>query len=130
MKLARANIIIAGALAEAGRCGAMPLAVVVLDAGGHLVAAQRQDGASLYRIEIARGKAIGALGMGADSAVLAERAKANPVFFQSVAAATGGLVLSPGGVLIQADGEVIGAIGISGDTGEIDAVCAKAGIDA
>lgn len=126
-----ANAILAGALAEAARLDAKPLGVVVLDAGGHPIAFQRQDGASLFRLDIARGKATGALGMGADSALLAERAKANPIFFASVSNAThGALVLSAGGVLVRRDGDIIGAVGISGDTSEIDAACAAAGIRA
>jgi len=107
-----------------------PLAVVVLDAGAHPVAFARQDGASLFRFDIAKAKATGALGMGSDTRILAARAANNPIFFQSVVAATGGrLALSPGGVLIRnVEGAVIGAVGISGDTGEVDEACAQAGI--
>jgi uncharacterized protein GlcG (DUF336 family) len=107
-----------------------PLAVVVLDAGAHPVAFARQDGASLFRFDIAKAKATGALGMGSDTRILAARAANNPIFFQSVVAATGGrLALSPGGVLIRnEEGAVIGAVGISGDTGEVDEACAQAGI--
>ena len=73
--------------------------------------------------------------MGADTRILATRAAANPVFFQSIAAATGRLALSPGGVLIRdvdgaARGAVLGAVGISGDTGDCDEACALAGIRA
>ena len=129
LSLHQANAIVAGALAEAEARRAKPLGVAVLDAGGNLIVFQRQDGASLFRFAIARGKAMGALGMGADSAVLAERAKHYPVFFGSVATATdGAMVLSAGGVLILADGAPIGAIGISGDTPDVDAACAAVGI--
>lgn len=129
LSLDLANAVLAGALAEAAARGAKPLGAIVLDAGGHPIAFQRQDGASLFRFDIARGKALGALGMGADSGVLAERARANPVFFGSVAAATGGaMVLSAGGVLILRGGAILGAIGVSGDAPEVDAACAVAGI--
>lgn len=130
--LAQAQAIVSGALAEARGRGAKPLAVIVLDAGAHPVAFAREDGASLFRIDIARAKATGAVGMDADTAVLAERAKGNPVFFQSVSVAVDGrIAFSPGGVVIRdASGLVIGAVGISGDTGECDADCAKAGIRA
>lgn len=121
-----------GALAHGMTLGAKPLAVVILDAGGHPVAFARQDGASLFRFDIARAKALGAVGMGADTRTLAARAKDNPAFFQSVSAAVGGAIAySPGGVLIRgAEGEIRGAIGISGDTGDCDEACAVAGIAA
>lgn len=128
--LAQARTIIDTALAQPRGDNAPALAVVVLDAGAHPVAFVRQDGASLFRFDIARAKATGALGMGADTRVIAGRAANNPAFFQSVVAVTGGqLALSPGGVLIRdLEGAVIGAVGISGDTGDCDEVCAIAGI--
>ncbi|MET0366093.1 MAG: heme-binding protein [Sphingobium sp.] len=130
ISLVQARAIIDGALAEARHRKAQPLAVVVLDAGAHPVAFAREDGASLFRFDIARAKATGALGMGADTRVIAARAAQNPVFFQSVVAVTGGqIALSPGGILIRAtDGTLVGAVGISGDTGDCDEACAGAGI--
>jgi uncharacterized protein GlcG (DUF336 family) len=131
LPLASARAIIDAALAKGRDDGAQPLAVVVLDAGAHLVACVREDGASLFRFDIAKAKATGALGMGSDTRVIAARAANNPIFFQSVAAVTGQLALSPGGVLIRdVEGTVIGAVGISGDTGDCDEVCAIAGIRA
>lgn len=131
MTLALARAILDGALAYARAEGLQPLAVVVLDAGGHPVVMAREDGASLFRHDIARAKAMGALGMGADTRVLAERAQGNPTFFQSVATAVGGAIaFSPGGVLVRdAAGAILGAVGISGDTGERDEACARAGIE-
>lgn len=124
--------IVAGTLAKARALGAKPLAVVVLDAGGHPVAMAREDGATFYRERIATSKARGALGMGADTRELAQRAAGNPVFFQSVAVAVGGdIAFSPGGVLLRdATSAVIGAVGVSGDTGDCDEECARAGIGA
>jgi len=131
LTLDQARAVVAGSLAEARRANAKPLGIVVLDAGGHPVALAREDGASLYRVDIARGKASGALGMGSDSRAIAERAAGNPNFFASVAALVpGGLILSAGGVLIRSNGAVIGAVGISGDTADIDEQCALAGIAA
>ena len=132
LNLDRARTMLDGALAEAGARGAKPLAVIILDAGGHPIAFARQDKASLFRFDIARAKALGALGMGADSREIAARAAGNPAFFTSVAIATGGhLALSAGGVLVRDDqGEIIGAIGISGDTPDLDEACAFAGIAA
>jgi uncharacterized protein GlcG (DUF336 family) len=134
LTLAQARTIIDTALAQPRGDNAPALAVVVLDAGAHPVAFAREDGASLFRFDIARAKATGALGMGADTRVIAGRAANNPAFFQSVVAVTGGqLALSPGGVLIRElegpmAGQVIGAVGISGDTGDCDEACAIAGI--
>jgi uncharacterized protein GlcG (DUF336 family) len=130
--LAQAQALVSGTLAAARAASLKPLGVVVLDAGGHLVAFAREDGASFGRFAVARAKAHGALAMGDDTAVLAERAKANPVFFASlVAALDGDLALSPGGVLVRdAAGMVIGAIGVSGDTGPADAAAAVGGLAA
>ncbi|WP_242123661.1 heme-binding protein [Sphingobium sp. Sx8-8] len=132
LTLLQARTVIDAALEQARAQHAQPLSVVVLDAGAHPVAFAREDGASLFRFDIARAKATGALGMGADTRVIAGRAAKNPAFFQSVVAATGGqLALSPGGVLIRdVEGAVIGAVGISGDTGEVDEACGLAGIRA
>jgi uncharacterized protein GlcG (DUF336 family) len=129
--LAMAETVVDGALAHARKAGLKPLAVVVLDAGAHLIVAKREDGTSLYRIEIASAKARGALGMGCGSRELARRAAASPEFFDSVMAAVGKVILSPGGVLIRdREGHVLGAVGISGDTGDADEAAALAGLAA
>jgi uncharacterized protein GlcG (DUF336 family) len=130
ISLAQADMIVSSALRTARERGAKPLAVLVVDAGGHPVAFRREDGASLFRWDIARAKAVGALGMGCDTREIAARASGNQGFYTSVAMATGGLLaFSPGGVLVRnEDNVVIGAIGISGDTGDTDEACAIAGI--
>ncbi len=132
LTLAQARTTLDAALAHARAQQAQPLAIMILDAGAHPVAFAREDGASLFRFDIARAKAAGALGMGADTRVIATRAASNPAFFQSVVAVTGGqLALSPGGVIIRdLEGRMIGAVGTSGDTGDIDEACALAGIAA
>ena len=132
LTLAQARTILDAALAHARAQQAQPLAVMILDAGAHPIAFAREDGASLFRFDIARAKAAGALGMGADTRVIATRAASNPAFFQSVVAVTGGqLALSPGGVIIRdLEGRMIGAVGTSGDTGDMDEACAIAGITA
>src|SRR5207245_2154479 len=132
LTLELANAIVRDALAEARSRNSKPLAVVVLDAGGHPIAFQREDSASLFRFDIARAKAMGALGMGADTRDIAARAASNPAFFTSVAIASGGnLALSPGGCLIRdREGQISGSVGISGDTGDCDEECALAGIRA
>lgn len=130
LRLSQAQSIVAGAIDAARVRSAQPLAVVVIDNGGHPIAFAREDGATIFRFDIARAKALGALGMGADTRVLAERAKGNPLFFQSVSVATGGsIAFSPGGVVIRdAEGTLVGAVGISGDTGDCDEECAHAGL--
>ena len=130
--LAQARTILDAILEEARVQQAQPLAIIILDAGAHPVTFAREDGASLFRFDIAKAKATGALGMGADTRVIATRAASNPVFFQSVVAVTGGqLALSPGGVIIRdLEGRIIGAVGTSGDTGDMDEACAIAGITA
>jgi uncharacterized protein GlcG (DUF336 family) len=132
LTLAAAAIIVDAALAEARRHDHAPLCVAVLDAGAHLIALKREDEASLMRPQIAIAKASGALGMGYGSRELAKRANAAPVFYSALFAISGGAMApSPGGVLIRnAQGQVIGAVGISGDTGDADEACAMAGVAA
>jgi uncharacterized protein GlcG (DUF336 family) len=109
-----------------------PLTVAVLDAGGHLKVLKREDGSSLLRPEIAVGKAWGVLGMGFGSRDLAQRATKMPAFFNALSDLSGGrMVPVPGGVLIRsASGEILGSVGISGDTSDNDEICAVHGIKA
>lgn len=132
VSLAQASTIVDAALRKGRETGCAPLTVAVLDAGGHLVAFKREDKSGILRFDIAFGKAWGALGMGFGSRTLAERTGAAPMFWTSLAAVSGGrMVPVPGGVLIRdAGGDVIGAVGISGDTSDKDEVCAVAGIEA
>jgi uncharacterized protein GlcG (DUF336 family) len=129
--LAQASTIVDAALKTGRDTKCAPLTVAVLDAGGHLVAFKREDKSGILRFDIAFGKAWGALGMGFGSRALAERAANTPQFFTMLAAASGGrIVTNPGGVLIRDGGDVIGAVGISGDTADKDEACAIAGIEA
>jgi uncharacterized protein GlcG (DUF336 family) len=130
LTLTQATKIIETALARGRETGCAPLAVAVLDDGGHLKAFAREDGAGILRPQIAAAKAWGALGMGFGTRTLARRATDNPGFFAALYAVSEGRVVpAPGGVLIRtAAGEVVGAIGISGDTSDKDEVCAMAGI--
>lgn len=132
LPLAVASKIATVALAEGRRLALAPLTVVVLDAGGHVVTAMREDGSGILRFEIAYGKAWGALGMGFGTRELADRAAKSPAFLSAISAASGGRTIpSPGGVLVLgADGAVAGAVGISGDTGDRDEACALTGIQA
>lgn len=132
LTLAQANQIIAGALAKSKASGFKPMGVVVLDESGQLKAFAREDGASMFRFDVARGKAWGAVGMGASSRVLAQRAKDNPNFFVTLAATADGKFLpQTGAVLIKnAQGEIIGAAGASGGTGDEDELICIAGVEA
>ena len=124
--------VIDSALGRATELGCPPLTVVVLDAGGHDIALQRQDGSGILRVDIARGKAWGALGMGLSSRELGERAQKVPHFFGALASVSQGrLVPVAGGVLIHdEERNVIGAVGISGDTSDRDEDCALSGVAA
>jgi uncharacterized protein GlcG (DUF336 family) len=132
LTLAQASTIVDIALATARDMELVPMTVAVLDAGGHLVAFKREDRSGILRYDIAYGKAWGALGMGFGSRTLYERAANTPQFFNALYVASGGrVVTNPGGVLIRdAEGDVIGAVGISGDTSDKDEACAIAGIEA
>jgi len=135
LTLSQANAMIEGALAESARLELKPLTVAVLDAGGHLVALQRQDGASNLRPQIAIAKAAGALALGVSSRQIATMAQERPQFVAALAslgaAAATGVVPAAGGVLIRGEGErIVGAVGITGDTSDNDEACALAGVSA
>ncbi|MCB1802301.1 MAG: heme-binding protein [Gammaproteobacteria bacterium] len=130
-----ANRMIDGVFAQAAARGLPHLAAAVLDPGGHLVALQRQDGVSFLRADICQGKAWGALAMGVDSRVLAERYTAEPQqqgFIHALQAMSGGRIVTlPGGVLIRdGNGSLLGALGVAGGPSEQDEACAIAAIEA
>jgi uncharacterized protein GlcG (DUF336 family) len=132
LTLQTANAIIAAALAQSKASGYQPMGVAVVDAAGNLKAFASEDGASMFRFDVARAKAWGAVGMGVASSVLAQRAKDNPNFFVALAATAGGRFLpQPGAVVIKdAQGQVLGAVGASGGTGEQDEAICAAGVAA
>ncbi|MGH3745261.1 MAG: GlcG/HbpS family heme-binding protein [Mycobacteriales bacterium] len=127
-----ARTIVAAARAAGRDHGFAPLSVVVLDAGGHVTAFEREDGSSNKRFEIAYGKAHGAIALGMGSRALMARAEQQPSFIAAATSAVGGaLIPVPGGVLVQdSDGRTIGAVGVSGDTSDNDETAAVAGITA
>ena len=132
LTLANAKIIIEHAFIEQQKQGFKPLAIVVLGSGGSIRASESQDGTSLLRPKIAHGKAYGAYNMGLGSRALYERAKVEPFFIQAMnSLCDGALVPVPGGVLIRnKDGQLLGAVGITGDISDNDETCAVAGIEA
>lgn len=132
LPLSAAQAILDATLTEARRLNLKPLALVVLDGRGAVKAAVAEDGTSLKRFEVAHGKAYGALALGIGSRAIGKRAVEQPTFVAAVSHVVGGaLVPVPGGVLARAgDGQVVAAIGVSGDTSDNDEACAKAGIEA
>jgi uncharacterized protein GlcG (DUF336 family) len=132
LSLAQASTIVDAALAAGRTAGFEPLTVAVLDAGGHLIALKREDGSGILRPQIAMGKAWGALGMGVASRTLSKRLAERTAFQAALSAASDGrFVAVPGGVLVRnAGGEVIGAVGISGDTSDKDEYAAITGVRA
>lgn len=129
LPLEAAQKIVAGALELARAQSLHPLCVVVLDARGAVKAAGAEDGTSLARFDIAFGKANGAVAMGLGSRAIATRP---PQFLAALAVTIrGGLVPVPGGVLVRdAEGTLVGAVGISGDNSDNDERAAVAGISA
>ena len=127
-----ARTLVAATRASARDKGLKPLTVVVLDAGGHVVAVEREDGSSIKRYEIAFGKAHGALALGMGSRSIMARAEQQPYFVAAVTSAVGGaLVPVPGGVLVRdQSGALLGAVGVSGDTSDNDEAAAVAGVEA
>jgi uncharacterized protein GlcG (DUF336 family) len=131
LTLQQANRIIEQAFVKAREMKVKPLGVIVLDEAGHLVSAQREDGASMFRLDVAKGKAWAAVAMGASSRALFNRAKDNPNFFVTLAATAEGKFLpQTGAALIKdKDGNIIGAAGGSGGTGDEDEACCVYGIE-
>ncbi|WP_343082202.1 heme-binding protein [Ostreiculturibacter nitratireducens] len=130
--LRKARTIVKAALAKGREAGMKPLAVIVLDSGGHVKAFEREDGASPGRFDIANGKAYGSIMLGIGGFAQRERAEGQAYFMAAMNGLYGGKVVPvPGGVLVKdSRGNVIGAVGVTGDTSENDAAAAAAGIEA
>jgi uncharacterized protein GlcG (DUF336 family) len=132
LTLAQADLIATETLKSARAHKFAPMTVAVLDAGGHLVVLKREDGAGIMRVELATAKAWGALGMGFGGRELARRAQKMPGFFASLNAVSDGRMAAVAGsaLLRDADGAVIGAIGVSGDTSDNDEIALLPGVQA
>ncbi len=130
--LRKARSIVRKALEKGRELDLKPLSVVVLDAGGHVIAFEREDGASAGRFAIAHGKAYGAVMLGMAGTAQMARAEAQAYFMGAVNGLFAGQVVPvPGGVLVRDKrGTLIGAVGVTGDTSDNDAIAAQAGIDA
>lgn len=132
INLARARMMVRKALLKGCELELKPLSVVVLDAGGHVRAFEREDGASPGRFAIAHGKAYGSIMLGMAGTAQMARADQQAYFMVAVNGLFGGQVVPvPGGVLVRnGRGAIIGAVGVTGDSSENDAICAIAGIEA
>mgnify|MGYP001793578882 FL=1 len=128
----KARTIIRKALAKGDEMGFKPLSVVILDAGGHVKAFERSDGAAPGRFGIAHGKAYGSIMLGMAGTAQMARAEQQAYFMAAVNGVYGGQVVPvPGGVLVRDKrGNVIGAVGVTGDTSDNDVIAAMAGIEA
>jgi len=128
----QASTIVTSALAKGREQGFKPLTVAVLDAGGHLVAFGRDDGSSNLRPQIAMGKAGGALALGVSSRKIAEMAADRPTFIASLGSiSASGIIPAAGGVIVlDGAGQVVGAVGVTGDLSDNDEIAALAGIAA
>ncbi|WP_424970571.1 GlcG/HbpS family heme-binding protein [Dinoroseobacter sp. S76] len=132
ISIRKARTIIKATLAKGKEMELKPLTVIVLDAGGHPIAFEREDGASPGRFEIARGKAYGAVMLGLPGSAQMARAESQAYFMAAMNGAFEGKVVPvPGGVLVKdRKGAIIGAVGVTGDTSENDAAAATAAIEA
>ncbi|MBS9716845.1 heme-binding protein [Pseudohalocynthiibacter aestuariivivens] len=130
--LRKAKTIIRATLSKGKELGLKPLSVVVLDAGGHVKAFEREDTASPGRFAIAQGKAYGAVMLGMAGTAQMMRAEQQAYFMAAVNGVYGGQVVPvPGGILMRdKKGAVIGAVGVTGDTSDNDAKAGLAGIEA
>lgn len=131
ISLEQAQAVVSATLKEGRALGLKPLSVAVLDAGGHLIAFAREDNSSNLRPQIAIAKASGALALGVSSRVIGEMAIDRPTFINAAAGLNpAGIVPAAGGMLIERDGRVLGAVGVTGDLSDNDEKCALAGIAA
>jgi uncharacterized protein GlcG (DUF336 family) len=133
LSLSEAIKILEATFAKAEQLKLRPLGAMVLDAGGRPKCFMKQDGASLMRYEIAYGKAFAALAMGRSSKMVLQKSREKPMFMQNLLElADGPMFLEGGGQLIRdaETGEVVGAIGVTGDVNETDDEAAIAGIHA
>jgi uncharacterized protein GlcG (DUF336 family) len=132
ISLRRARTIIRKALEKGREAEMKPLSVIVVDTGGHIQAFEREDGASVGRFQLAYGKAYGSIMLGMAGTAQMQRSEAQAYFMAAANGAFGGnLIPVPGGVLVRdAKGKLLGAVGVTGDTSDNDAIAATAGIEA
>ena len=130
--LEQANAIIAAILARGRELDLRPLAVVVTEPGAIVKAFQKEDHGAMIRFEMAYGKAYAALALGRSSSLVRARTEQRPLFMDYLIKASGEKIFPEGGgqLIRDADGNVIGAVGVTGDTQERDDELALCGIRA
>ena len=129
LTLADAREIIAAAEAKATEIG-QPMNIAVVDFGGNVISHVRMDGAWLGGIDISINKAFTSRAFDIQTKDLAENAQPNQQFYGIAASNNGRIMIFAGGIPLFRDGEVVGAIGVSGGTGEQDQDVAEAGVKA
>ena len=131
LTLEQAETIVDAALAKGAELELNPLTIAVLDDGAHLKMLKRQDGpGAAMRPKIAIGKAFAAAGLGIGTRPWEERAKERPLLIQGFMGLADEFIAVPGGVVIRDNGgEILGAVGVSGDTSDADEQCAVVGIE-
>lgn len=131
LKFSQAAVIADAAIAHARQSDLQPVALVVLDAGGHVFVVEHEDGTGLLMTDVAYAKAWGTLGVGRGGGRLASHAERDPLYIPILAAVSDGKVTGArGGVLIRdAEGKIVGAVGVSGDHADENEACAIRGIE-
>ena len=130
LTLNKARVIVRNSIKKGRELNLKPLSVVVLDSGGHVIAFEKENYASPGRFDITRGKAYGSIMLGMSGTAQMARAEAQQYFMSAVNGLFGGNVIPvPGGVLIKNKNErVIGAVGVTGDSSDNDAIVAMHGV--
>lgn len=130
--LEQSERIIDAILARGRELDCRPLSVVVTEPGARVKAFKKEDGSAMMRFEMAMGKAYAALALGRSSSLVRVRTEERPLFMNYLLNASGGQIFPEGGGMLirDADGEVIGAVGVTGDTQERDEELAAHGIRA
>ena len=130
--LAQAEQIIDAIFKRGAELDLRPLSVIVVEPGCKVKAFKKEDGSSMIRFEMAFGKAYAALAMGRSSSLVRVRADEKPIFMRYLLSATGDQIFPEGGgmQIRDSDGEVIGAVGVTGDTEDRDEELAAHGIRA
>jgi uncharacterized protein GlcG (DUF336 family) len=130
--LDQAEHIIDAIIARGSSLNCRPLSVIVVEPGCKVKAFKKEDGSSMIRFEMAYGKAYAALSLGRSSKLVRERTQERPIFMRYLIAASGDQIFPEGGGMLirDAQGEVIGAVGVTGDTEDRDEELAIHGIHA
>jgi uncharacterized protein GlcG (DUF336 family) len=130
--LEQANRIIAAIFARGRELSCRPMSVIVVEPGAKVKAFQKEDDSAMMRFEMAFGKAYAALALGRSSSLVRMRTEERPLFMQYLISASDDQIFPEGGGMLIRDqnGELLGAVGVTGDTQERDEELAAHGIRA